>query len=367
MKRIQKLVYILLAFFLFFACEEVEREPVVQLGDVPVILTPSAGTTMEFEKLGAEENEVTFSWSEADFGFQSATSYTVQLDLAGGDFSEALSIATITDTTISLTQATMNTKLQGFGLPVSEATALEVRVTASVSEYVDPLTSVSVELTIALYASTFPSIYMIGAPIGGWDPSLAVEVVSTGEPYQYTTIAYFDNADGSNFRFFNKPDWNESLGGYDVFTTYPTDLLEPASADSDPNFNFIGTAGWYEMYVDTDAGTITMTAVDKPGMYLTGDATHGWIWDDPVTELAWVGYKIWEGDVAFTQGGAFRLFEQKDWGPTSYGYDVIVDYDTEYINVMAGHDDPNWEFLKPSGTYHVKVNLRETSIEITEL
>ena len=367
MKRIQKLVYISLGLFLFFACEEVEREPVVQPGDAPVLLTPSTGTSMEFEKLGADENTVSFSWSKADFGFQSAISYTLQIDLAGNDFSEALNLVTTSDTSAVLTQMAMNTKLLGFGLPTAEATALQARVIAVVSQYVETLYSATIDLTITPYASTFPSIYMIGAATGGWDPSLAVEVVSTGEPYQYTTIAYFDNADGRNFRFFNKPDWNESLGGYDVFPTFPTDLLAEATEDSDPNFNFIGTPGWYEMFVDTQAGTITMTAVDKPAMYLTGDATHGWSWDDPVTEIAWVGYKIWEGDVAFTQGGAFRLFAQKDWGPTSYGYDVIVNYDTNYIDIMEGHADPNWQFLKSSGTYHVKVDLRKTSIEITEL
>lgn len=366
MKRIQKLVYALLALFMFFACEEIEREPVVQLGDVPVLLTPSTGSVMEFQKLGAEENMVSFSWSKADFGFQSATSYTLQIDLAGNDFSEALDLVTINDTSVVLTQAAMNTKLLGFGLQTDVAAELKARVVASVSQYVDKLYSATIDLTITPYASTFPSIYMIGAATGGWDPSLAVEVVSTGEPYQYTTITYFDNADGRNFRFFNKPDWNESLGGYDVFSVYPTDLLAEATEDGDPNFNFIGTPGWYEMFVNTQTGTITMVEIDKPVMYLTGDATHGWSWDDPVTEITWVGYKIWEGDVAFTQGGAFRLFAQKDWGPTSYGYDVIVNYNTAYIGIMAGHDDPNWEFKAPSGTYHVKLDMRKELLEISE-
>ena len=202
--------------------------------------------------------------------------------------------------------------------------------------------------------------------MGGWGTDLAVEIVSTGEPSQYTTIAYFDVAEGTNFRFFTNPDWGASIGGYDVFTSYPEDLLEPATADDDPNFNFIGEPGWYELFVNTQEGSITMEAVSEPVMYLTGDATHGWGWDDPVTQLEYVGYKLWEGDVNFTQGGAFRLFPQKDWGPTSYGYDVVVNYDTEYIDIMEGHGDPNWEFLKPSGTYHVKVDLRNNSIEITE-
>jgi len=208
---------------------------------------------------------------------------------------------------------------------------------------------------------------MIGASVGGWDPGKAVELVSTGEPFEYTTIAKFDVANGTNFRFFNARDWGASLGGYDVFTTYPNDLLEPATSDDDPNFNFVGTPGWFELTVNSKEGTIAMKAVAEPGMYLTGDATHGWNWDEPVTALTWVGYKVWEGDVTFVNANAFRLFAQKDWGPTSYGWDYIVNYDTNYIDVMEGHGDPNWQFLKPSGTYHVKVDLRALSIEISEL
>jgi starch-binding outer membrane protein SusE/F len=226
------------------------------------------------------------------------------------------------------------------GLPANEENDMEFRVVASVSEYVSSLISEAVPAKVTLFADSFPSIYMIGAAVGGWGTDLAVEIVSTGEPSVYTTIAYFDVANGTNFRFFNNPDWGASIGGYDVFTNYPEDLLSPATSDSDPNFNFIGEPGWYELVVNTEEGTIAMEAVSEPVMYLTGDATHGWSWDDPVTQLQWVSYNIWEGEVNFTQGGAFRLFPQKDWGPTSYGYDVITNYDTNILISWKGMATP---------------------------
>lgn len=366
MKNIQKLIYLLLGITLLFACEEIEREPVVVLGDAPAITQPAAGTGLVFQRLNAEDEMVNFAWSEADFGFPSATSYILQTDLAGNNFENAFELARTNDITASLSHAQLNERLLTFGLNTEEPTDLEFRVVASVSEFVSNLPSPPVQMNVTLFASTFPSIYMIGAPVGGWQTDLAVELVSTGEPFEYTTIAYFDAADGANFRFFNNPAWDASLGGYDVFTEFPEDLLEPATSDDDPNFNFIGEAGWYEIVVNSQAGTISMEAVSKPEMFLTGDATHGWGWDDPVTELELVGYKIWEGNVNFTQGGAFRLFAQKDWAPVSYGYDTVVNYDTDYIDIMEGHGDPNWEFLKPSGTYFVRVNLRTNTIEISE-
>lgn len=367
MKKIKNIFLILLSFSLLFACEEMERDPIVNPGDAPALSAPTSGTELVLEKAGAEERFITFSWSKADFGFPSAITYNVQIDLAGNNFSDPLELATTPDLSTEMSHAKLNERLLTFGLETNSATNLEVRVEATVNPGVESLYSETANINITLFSSTFPPIYMIGASVGGWDPAKAVELVSTGEPYEYITIAEFTVADGTNFRFFSNPAWDASIGGYDVFTTYPEDLLEPATADSDPNFNFIGTPGWYEIFVNTETGTIEMEATNEPVMYLTGDATHGWNWDDPVTEIQYIGYNMWEGDVEFTQGGAFRLFPQKDWGPDSYGYDVVVNYDTEYIDIMEGHGDPNWEFLKPSGTYHVVVNLRNNSIEISEL
>ncbi len=365
MKKIHNILIIFLAASLLFACEDMEREPVIMPGDAPALSQPASGTQVVFQRVNAAEESITFTWSEADFGFPSATVYNLQVDATGNNFASATQLASTSELSVSITHATLNERLMTKGLPPNEPTAIEFRVEATVNPKYS-LYSQPVNMTVTLYAASFPPIYMIGASVGGWDTSKAVEVVSTGEPFQYITIWRFDASNGANFRFFSQAEWSASLGGYDKFTSYPEDLLEPATGDDDPNFNFTGEAGWYEILVNTDAGTIEMEAVNEPGMYLTGDATHGWGWDEPVTALEYKSYKLWEGDVNFTQGGAFRLFAQKDWGPTSYGYDVVVNYDTDYIDVMEGHGDPNWEFLKPSGTYHVVVNLRTNTIEISE-
>nr|MDA3818250.1 SusE domain-containing protein [Prolixibacteraceae bacterium] len=335
-------------------------------GDGPELVSPSSGSSIVLEREGAEENTVSFSWSEADFGFPSATSYTVQFDLAGNDFSDPFSLVTTSDTFAVATQADLNNDLMEFGLPVAEETAVIVRVTASVSDDITTLTSATADMNITLYASSFPSIYMIGAGTGGWDPGLAAEVASTGVPYNYETTAYFDSSGDGNFRFFNNPDWGASLGGYDVFTTYPTDLLEVAEGDDDPNFRFIGESGWYIIHADTENSEITMEATEEPVLYAVGDATTGWDFDPGTATLSWTGHQIYEGDIDFTQDLAFRFFAQADWGSVSYGYDTLTKYDTSFIDIMEGNDDPNWQFVAESGNYHVVVNIREKTVEITK-
>ncbi len=367
MKNIKFLLYLALGILLFAACDDANDNPIVIPGDVPVISEPTSGSAIILERQGAGEKTVSFAWSKADFNFQSATTYTLQADAAGNNFTNKVTLASTANTYADLTHQQLNQRLLTIGLATNQPVGVEFRVAATVNVNVDTLYSEPLQLDVSLYASTFPPIYMIGAPIGGWDPGKAVQLVSTGEPYVYTTIVEFDIANGQNFRFFEAPDWGASLGGYDVFTTYPENLLEPAAGDDDPNFNFIGEPGWYRMTVNSSVGTIEMSPVSKPVMYLTGDATHGWSWDDPVTEIFWTGYMVWEGEVDFVQGNAFRLFRQKDWGPDSYGWDYIENYDTNYIDVFEGHGDPNWQFLAPTGTYYVIVNLLDLSIEISEI
>ena len=207
---------------------------------------------------------------------------------------------------------------------------------------------------------------MIGNCTGGWDLAKAVEMVTTEETNVLWTNAYFDTALGANFRFFKEPNWASALGGYNVFENYPTDLLEPATADTDPNFNFIGAPGWYKIVANIGTKTITMEPISEPGLYLTGDATHGWDWDEPVSTIKWVGHEIYEGNIDFIKDGAFRVFAQKDWAPTSYGWDYLINYDTNYIDIMAGHADPNWQFVAESGTYTVRVDMRAKSIVIAK-
>lgn len=366
MNKIKSIIIILTGLLLFNACENEPFEPVVGTYTAPVLSSTLSDGDFTLEEGNADDVLATVSWSKADFGFQSATTYTLLIDQKDSGFIAAKKLVTTTDTSFQILTGKLNTVLLSMGVSAGNSGAIELKVTAKINDAVQTLESTVISFTASPYEEgTYPSIYMIGAATGGWDPALAVEVASTGEPNKYYTTAYFDVADGTNFRFFTNPDWGSSLGGYDVFTTYPSDLLEPATGEDDPNFNFIGTPGWYVINADTDAGTITMEETTEPVMYITGDATHGWDWDAPLTTLYWTGHEIWEGDVDFIQDGAFRFFPQADWGPVSYGYDVFENFDTDYIIIAEDHGDPNWYFVAPSGNYHVVLDMRKASVIIT--
>ncbi len=347
--------------------EDKELVKIINPEDVnaPSITEPIAGDQFVLSSDEQSETAMIIRWDEPDFGVDIKIEYSVDIDVNDGDFTNAINLALTTEDTLAITHSELNAKLLELGLSAGDMSNFDIRITSTVNDQIDDDFSEIVTVGATPYSTVFPSIYMIGVAVGGWDTVLAVEVASTGETNEYYTKAYFDAAGDANFRFFSAADWGSSLGGWDIFTTYPTDLLQPKDGDGDPNFQFIGTTGWYEISVDKNTSTIEMKATTEPLLYLTGDATHGWNFDTPTT-MTWVGHEIWEGDVTFTQNNYFRIFEQADWGPTGYGYDVLTNYDEDYIIIADGHSDPNWQFIGASGSYHVIVDKRNESIVITE-
>ncbi len=368
MKNIYKIFFLLsVVMMILSSCsEDKELVRIANPEDVdpPVVTAPVAGDDFVLSLDDKDELAMVIRWNRPDFGVDLKMDFSVDIDLKGGDFtSNAINLGLTSNDTLALTHGELNKKLLELGLSPNQSGEFDIRVLSTVNYQIPNGTSEVVTVSASPYSTIFPSIYMIGAAVGGWDPGLAVEVASTGEPNKYYTKAYFDAETDANFRFFSDTNWGASLGGYNVFPNYPSDLLGE-TGDGDSNFSFIGATGWYEIWVDQGSGTIQMKATAEPLLYLTGDATHGWGWDNP-TSIKWVGHYIWEGDVTFNQDKFFRLFEQADWGPVGYGHDIITNYNETFIIVAVGHGDPNWQFVSTTGSYHVVINKREATFTIT--
>lgn len=83
-KHINKSIFVL-AFFatLFTACEDVD---IVQLDPNANTVVSLSTDNIVLTEDNAESNAVTVSWTLSDFGFDAAPSYTIMIDVTGGDF-----------------------------------------------------------------------------------------------------------------------------------------------------------------------------------------------------------------------------------------------------------------------------------------
>ena len=83
MKKINKILSIAVLLFVFFSCEKEEFEPVIKYGDSPALTSSPDGGSFLLAEENAGETLLALSWTESDYGFPAAISYTVEMDKAG--------------------------------------------------------------------------------------------------------------------------------------------------------------------------------------------------------------------------------------------------------------------------------------------
>ena len=101
---IYKSIFVLTFFAtLFTACEDID---IVQLDPNANTVVSLSTDNIVLTEDNAESNAVTVSWTLSDFGFDAAPSYTIMIDVTGGDFSEAQLISAGSNYSYDFTVAT---------------------------------------------------------------------------------------------------------------------------------------------------------------------------------------------------------------------------------------------------------------------
>ncbi|WP_212747545.1 SusE domain-containing protein [Fodinibius saliphilus] len=351
---------------MFSSCDKGQLGPVANTTDpeAPSITSPSSGESYTLSRNQADTATVmTLKWLKPDYGFTSAPTYDIQLDVAGNNFSDATEVASIQDTAYSIAVGDLNKMLLSKNLAGGQAHSIEIRVLATISDSVQTTVSSPVALSITPFQTDFPPIYMIGTAVSAWDPGQAVIVPST-EPNVYSTLAEFTN--GEAFRFFGQEDWGPDSWNYPYFST--VDNLFVNANDNDSNFQFTGQTGWYKVTVNMDDKSVSLEAADEPIMYMTGSGIGGW--NEPGTgesvKMTYVQDGVFEATTEFNKDGAFRFFAQAGWGPTSYNYPYFSDNDgtIDELLINAEDGDKNFQFTGETKNYYVKVNINDYIVEM---
>jgi hypothetical protein len=102
-----------------------------------------------------DQNFATFSWTAPDFGFKSAVTYTLEADLAGNNFANAIELATTSSLSAALNVGATNDLLLGLGLVPETPTEVQLRVTSFLDDDVEPVVSNAITVTLTAYATSF--------------------------------------------------------------------------------------------------------------------------------------------------------------------------------------------------------------------
>lgn len=361
MKTLKQFLLALLMIGVFTGCEDDSIKAVLKSDVSPNVLQTPATTSFVLSLDEKDNNFATIGWTATDFGFSASVSYTLEADLAGNNFENAIELATTSTLSAALNVGSTNDILLGMGLTPEEPTEVQLRVVSVVNDNVEPVYSNSITITLSAYATSFPPIWGMGAGLKGWGPwpANAVEWQSS-EFRKYETVAYFTN--GQAFRWFAQLDWNPVSYNYPYFTTVSS-VFENAN-DGDSNLRVAGPSGWYRVAVDLGARTVTATAVDEPVMYMTGAGIGGW--DQPGTgvsiKMTYIKPGVFQADANFVSGADWRFFGQANWSPVSYNFPFFTSVPDYFGNANDG--DSNFRVLGESGTKKVTVDINEKTVTL---
>lgn len=311
MKKIKLAIFIAVIGLVVVSCDRDITEPVISSN-------PTSPTVADLIYTGefnaaSMDSLIRFSWSAADFGFSSSTTYAVQLS-PNSDFSgEPAVLITTQRLTGTAKVSDINNLLLTWEKEIGQPATMYYRVSASVTS------SVAVNSTIKSKVFTpfetlidYPMLYAPGA-YQGWSPGAV-----NGRLFSYNFNTEYRGilriVDGtnptSNFKITNAADWNHTNWGGTLTQTGNnySGTLDPTGSDIAVN------AGCYAVVVNTSTLAITLTKVDDWGVI--GSATaDGWNSDQ---NLFYNGQrKLWEITADFTVG-EFK-FRANDGWDLNYG------------------------------------------------
>jgi hypothetical protein len=313
-----KLIFVTLGFaLLFVACETEERGPVVGVFTPPSISSPAGGGSFVFTDSTENVVMTKFTWTEADFGFQSATIYNVMLDFANNNFAAPFTIGNTTGLELEVLNGDVNNKLMTAGAIGGRATDFEVRIRATIHKDVDTLYSTGITLTLTPFEKIiiYPSLYVPGSYQDNWNPAWIewtpgneeTKVYSVKDDGKYEGYLYFPEAE-TYYKFTKVPAWEQvnTIGDVDAGGQSGTLLL----GDWGNNIKVTTGPGYYLVKADLNAKTYSNTLTDWG---LVGSATAGG-WDsdqnmtyDPLTDRWTITADLVVGKIKFRANDAWDI------------------------------------------------------------
>lgn len=304
------LIFVLGIFLSSCLVEDEVRDPIVELLGAPNLTVP-ANITLAEENTSAVLTGI--SWTEANFGYQAAITYALQVDKAGNNFATPYTLHSTSNLEARMTVGELNNKLLTFGLPGDWTSDIELRVVATVSDKVDAQTSGKVATKVTTYdvVVEYPKLYMPGS-YQGWNAADETTVIySVKDNGRYQGYFWFPE-ETTQFKFTKVPGWEEANTIGDPDPAGQSGTLQIGGWGGN-NIKVATGSGYYLIKADLNAKTYTYL---KTSWGLIGSATpNGWTSDQDMTYD--VAAKVWKVTLNLTAGEI--KFRANDGWDLNYG------------------------------------------------
>lgn len=323
MKKI--ITFIIIASVFLFSCEK-EIGPVLEIVTAPVLVELDS-TTFILNDDVSTDTIITFKWSEAEYNLASEIYYTVEIAVAGTNFSNPVEI--ISDTyadSASITAFTLNKFMAvDLELEVGSESAVEFRVNSYVGKS-EPGSSNSVQVTATTYDPPYTpatvsimngdvelkSLSLLDEYIGNAQYNVSESGMYEGYVWltegnlSVTIIGGEDLILGRESRVYGSA---SSSFSSDVTThTLSEDVTDPITVD---------TAGYYRFKLNMN----TLSLEVMPTCWgVIGDGIPPYNWSTSVVMDYSVEDDLWTVEVE-ANSATFKFRPNQTWDPLNYGDD----------------------------------------------
>jgi len=329
------ILYTLLITVLFTACDDRQNDPVVRPLAAPTITSPPDGSSFLLVESTPDAVIGESAWTAADFGYDAAITYRIQIDVAGNDFSDFTQIGATTELSDNqYTMGQLNNVLLAKGLPFGFDNPLEFRICADVGSGVAQLCSDPISITVNPFQAEviFPFLTVPGS-YQDWNPADEnFKVFSRKSDDIYEGFIYF-GIDDAVYKFAQNLSWDVNWGDVE-----PDGILDPQGIDNNIAIN--DGAGLYRLSCDLNSLT---HANEKTVWGVLGSATP--TGNDADTDLEWDGEKL-TTTIELTAGDLrFRANDSED-----------INFGDEFTNGTLDYNGPVIP-VEEAGSYTINLWL----------
>lgn len=294
-----------------------------------VITSPASNDAFVLTFANADNVAMNVTWDDLGLTSGGSTQYTVEADLVGADFANAVLVGTATDTnSLEVLTGDLNAAVLGLGVMPDTATDIEVRIvseTTNANGNVLTRISDAVTVNVTPYNVVFPYLYFVGdATTPGWNNNNNNTVVfrSQDTPNSYYFTGYFN---GGAFKLLEtkgqwQPQWGNNSGSLGV---------NPGGG-SDPGVFSVPAAGYYTLTINSlaEGASFTFESYDASGattydrIGLIGQAIGGWGDGDEIDLIQDANNPhLWYGlGINFDNGQEFLIRPNDDWNNGVWRY-----------------------------------------------
>ena len=328
--KILKYLPIVAAALLSFSCQEVEKTYAAPADEVQApVLNAHADIVVEEATLS---NNVTFTWSEVDYGYPAQITYSLYVVYGGAEVQLGQSFTT----SYTMSKEALNNLLvdeKGLALPAGEVSEISLYVTSALSNNVNSAAYTKKSETITLKVTTIAAttapwvrryIHVPGNH-QGWAPDTAPILWETGEDsFKFEGLVYLVNAKDATanveFMFTQGPNWDVNLGGsVDSMTSGGGSIVIEAA---------VSGAYWITVETVEDFSTGSVKLRKVGAVNVIGSAVGGWdVANDFALTCTDVNGQVWSGVCDNCAGGEFKFrltggdFDSNPW-EMNWGGDI---------------------------------------------